>query len=129
MGDIPNWHKSAGEVEALLLAAGGYVRATDDLRPRVLEAARLQRRELRARRLIRRAAAAVVLLAVFTASVAHQARSGDGRSKFDLLAADSQEMHQRAAMRAASAGGIGWGLVEAFSDLKEDQCEAIRPVK
>ena len=51
MGDIPNWHESAREVEAMLLAAGGYVRASDDLRPRVLEGARLQRRELRARRL------------------------------------------------------------------------------
>jgi hypothetical protein len=127
MGDIPNWHESAGEVEAMLLAAGGYVRPSDDLRPRVLETARLQRRELRARRLIRRAAAAVVLLAVFTASVAHQATSRSAGGKFDLMAADSQAMHDRAAMRAASAGGISWGLVDAFSELKQEQSEAIRP--
>ena len=116
MDNIPNWHDTAGEVEAMLLAAGDYVRASDDLRPRVLEAARLQRRELRARRMIRRAAVAVVLLAAFTASVAHQAKSLDGRSKFDLLAADSQEMHERAAVRAAwlAASVGGWSTLSAI---------------
>ena len=49
------------DVEAMIRAAGEYVRASDDLRPRVLEAARLQYRERRARRWIRHAAVLVLL--------------------------------------------------------------------
>ncbi len=116
-----------GDVEALVGAAGGYVQATSDLRPRILETARLQRRELRARRLIRRLAVAVVLLATFTAAVGHQANTAAKRDELTLLNANSQAMHSRAEVHAASVGGIGWGIVEAFRELRERQSEALRP--
>src|SRR5262245_58913900 len=69
---VADWHTwstdpndpGSSEIESLIRAAGGYVGASDDLRPRVLEAARLQRHERRAQRWLRRSAVAVLLIAM-----------------------------------------------------------------
>jgi hypothetical protein len=125
--DGGNWHESAGEIEALIGAAGGYVLPSDDLRPRVLETARTERRERHARRTIRRLAACVVLAAIGAGAVGQHLRTSAAQSRLNELGADSQTMHDRAARRAAGAGGFSWGLVDAFSELREDQSEAISP--
>lgn len=115
-----------GDVEALVRAAGDFVQASPDLRPRIVEAARTQRREIRARRLIRRLAVAVVLLAALTAAVGHQAKNAARSDELQLLAADSHAMYLRAEIHGAKAGGVGWGIVEAFRELRERQSEALR---
>lgn len=125
--DGGNWHESASEIEALIGAAGGYVRPSDDMRPRVLETARTELRELRARRTIRRLAACVVLAAIGGGLIGNHMRTSAAQSRLAELGADSQTMHDRAARNAAGAGGFSWGLVEAFSDLRVDQSEAISP--
>ncbi|MBW8883838.1 MAG: hypothetical protein JF612_03475, partial [Planctomycetia bacterium] len=63
------------EVEALIRSAGEYVHASDDLRPRVLENARLQCRERRLRRRFWQSAAVVLFCGLFTSSLIHRAES------------------------------------------------------
>jgi hypothetical protein len=116
-----------GDVEAMVRAAGGYVQASSDLRPRVVEAARLQRREIRARRTIRRLAVAAVLFAALTAAVGHQAQTASRNGGLTLLGADSHAMYSRAEVHSSAAGGVSWGIVEAFRELRELQTDALRP--
>jgi hypothetical protein len=126
MVELHNWHESADEVEAILLAAGGYVRPTDDLRPRVLEAARLQRRERRARQWIRGLAAAVVLTAGGAALV-DPLVSSEGERGLAWRGVTSQTLYADAEARSIASGGLNWGIVDAFRDLREEQREALRP--
>jgi hypothetical protein len=114
------------ELEAMVRAAGGYVRASDDLRPRILETARAQQGEQRARRWIRRIAVCVALAAVFAASGDHLlAVAGIGR-ELALNPSNSQAMHSQAEKYTASGGDIGWGLVKAFTELRHRQSAAFR---
>src|SRR4051812_31846204 len=62
MTDLAHSKQSWDEIEQLVRAAGHYVQPSFDLRPRVLEAAREQRSERRARKYIRRMACAVFFL-------------------------------------------------------------------
>lgn len=59
-----SWEDSLPELDRLLQSAGGYVLPSDDLRPRVLEAARVQHFERRTRRYVLRAALLCLLLCV-----------------------------------------------------------------
>jgi hypothetical protein len=109
----------------MLRAAGDYVRASEDLRPRVLEAARAQCGEQRARRFIRHAAVCVVLLASFMASVSQVPETAGADQEVALNAADSRTMFSRAQTYAAR-GDIGWGMVKAFTELRCRQSAAFR---
>lgn len=103
-------------VEAMVRAAGGYVHASGDLRPRVLETARMERRSRRAKRWIVGAAAAVVALAVtFAALLARQPRPSSNQPA----------EYVRAGM--AGGGASTWRLVDLFTSLREKQAEAIAP--
>jgi hypothetical protein len=126
MSDLHNWHDSADEVEAMLLAAGGYVRPADDLRPRVLEAARAQRRERRAQRWIRGLAAAVVLTAGGAALV-DPLVAPTGERGIAWRGITSQSLFADAEERSDASGGLSWGVVDAFRELREEQREALRP--
>src|SRR5688572_12325229 len=57
-----------GEVEALVGRAKDYVRPSDDLRPRVLEAARRERSDRRIQSYLRAAAVVVLVLGVLAAA-------------------------------------------------------------
>src|SRR5438876_3237758 len=78
MIDSPNFSSPLDEVEALIRSAGGYVRASDDLRPRVLENARLQCRERRLRRRFWQSAAVVLFCGILTSSLIHRAEPAIG---------------------------------------------------
>jgi hypothetical protein len=110
------------KVEAMVRAAGGYVGASDDLRPRVLETARVQCSERRAQRCIRQAAVFVVLSAVLTMSSGRGLDSASDAPRFaSLVNAES------IFLRAESGGGdCGWGMVDAFTELRLQQAKALR---
>jgi len=114
------------ELEALLRGAGGYVRASDDLRPRVLEAGRAQSTERRAQRLIRKAAMIIVLLTGLSAAVGHTVDRAVASHELAITAIDARHLHSRAATYAAPRGDVAWGMVEAFSELRRRQVAAFR---
>ncbi len=122
MTDTRDWRDPSDEpweeVEAMVRAAGQYVAASDDLRPRVLETARTECGEQRAQRIIRQAAIAVVLTAMLTLS-GDRGLDSVGASR---QLADSQSIFSR----AASSGDAGWGMVDAFRELRHEQAKALR---
>jgi hypothetical protein len=112
------------DVEAVVRAAGGFVRASEDLRPRVLETARIQRGERHARRGIRQMTFVVVLLALFTTASRNQwdARQNGGyRSLFAARFGGTS-----AEILALERKDPSWGIVEAFTDLRQRHAEALR---
>lgn len=113
-------------VEALVRAAGAYVHATDDLRPRVLEAARLQCGERSARRRIRHLATTLLLLAMLT--LADQSnRDVRYSARPTVLAAASFDDLFAPPMAAVPRSGDGdWRMIDAFTELRRQQAEALR---
>jgi hypothetical protein len=123
MNSFPTARPEPTDVELLISAARNYVRPTDDLRPRVLEVARVQQRE---RRLQRRLAqmAAVVLLMITVLTVYHQPESSDRAGVFlPTVEAMSAEAQLEAA-RFADHGS--WETVESFTDLRRRQAQLLR---
>jgi hypothetical protein len=115
------------ELEAAIRAAGQYVQPSRDLRPRVLEAARANHTERTAQRHIKHLAILVLVIAVFAAS----GRNAIDRNRphpSDMTAdADAQRIYARAELGIAHGGDLGWALVEAFTELKREQSEVLRP--
>ncbi|MCI0491748.1 MAG: hypothetical protein L0Z07_02295 [Planctomycetes bacterium] len=125
MTDLQNGYEPIDEVEALVWAAGDYVQASDDLRPRVLETARMQCREQRARFYLRQAAVLVALLAVFTTTSSDRMDKAAGQQ--GLVAwTGSDWLFARAQMKATWDGDYGSGLVDAFTELRSRQAEVLR---
>lgn len=119
MHSLVDWQERYDEVEAMVQAAGGYVQASDDLRPRVLETARTEVGELRGRRWVRQAslAAAIVGIAVTirTSTGGHEPKIGD-----------ADAVYEQASQKSVGAGGFGWALVQAFCELRERQSEKLQ---
>jgi hypothetical protein len=112
-------------VEALVRAAGGYVRASDDLRPKTLEAARQALTKHRWNRRLGTLAAAAVLVALCNVP---------GRfipPARESTLATATVMHEFE-MRQQSAKGMGftfnpsWAWYEAFFELRHQQAEMIK---
>jgi hypothetical protein len=114
------------EVEAMVRAAGHYVRASDDLRPRVLEAARTQHGEQRAQRFIRRVAVFCVLLAAFT-SLGPSRLTVDKSRPSELLAAAGFDRLWMSPEAAGVRRGDGdWRMIDAFTELRRQQARVLR---
>ena len=114
---------SMNAVEEAIRDAGGFVQASDDLRPRVLESARLNRREQRARRMIGKLACMCVVLALALSSIgerlqvmAEGSRPIDSAGVFSMIEAKSLR----------SNTDVGWGFVEVFTDLRRQQANSFR---
>ena len=116
------------DVEALVRAAGNYVRPSDDLRPRVLETARAESHERWAQRRIWQVALVVALLGVCSPSV---------RSRLEVAASPSGGALGAGAMaRRAESGNdgwnsdgwntVGWNTVESFTDLRRRHAALLR---
>jgi hypothetical protein len=101
------------------------VTASDDLRPCVLEAARAERGLLRGRRRVRQVAVGVAVLGAFLLSADRGLDTDHGTSRA-LGYADAAWVFARAEAYASDDSDIGWGLVEAFTELRRRQSEAIR---
>ena len=109
------------ELEAIVRSGGDYVRATDDLRPRILEAARRDRRQRLTRLATRRAMLAILLVA----TCAGQANDHSG-AEFPQLAAASARLHApQPSLRADSDEGIGWIFVDAMTEIRQRQSEIL----
>ena len=101
------------DVEALMRAAGGYVRPSEELRPRVLETARTEFRERLAQRRIWQVALVVAILGAISIAV------GDPRYAGVPFSASVLEVQPD--VRQAEGGAAGWSTVEAFTDLRRRQ--------
>lgn len=116
MTELRSSHEPIDDIEALIRSAKDYVHASDDLRPRILEAARSQRGEQRALGYLRQAA---IVLAIF--GLLTMARQGTAdHAEPALLAAVSAE----SLLSAAAADG-NWGLVDSFTELRQRQAELL----
>jgi hypothetical protein len=114
------------ELESIIRSAGGYVRASRDLRPRVLEAARSQRTERRGRLAIRAAASVLIALTMLTSSLSPRAGQLTFARNGRPFPSTSQELVLRAQALSGFGGDLGWGIVEAFRELRADQSAALK---
>ncbi len=122
MTDLPNAFESFGEVEALLRSAADYVQVSRDLRPRVLDAARLNSGERRIRRYIYKGAlTAALLIWCVTASISKLDFRDDLRS---LSLATTSPV--AASGISGGAGDGSWRLVEAYTELRVRQADVFR---
>jgi hypothetical protein len=110
------------ETEALIRSAAGYVCVSSDLRPRVVEAAHLNRREQRARCVIRRIAIAVVF--VMWSVICTVDRMNVERASHWL----STTPENASRISSRSTGGVGedWTLVDSFAELRDKLAETLR---
>jgi hypothetical protein len=113
------------EIESTVRAAGGYVRASDDLRPRVLENARIERRECRAQRIVRQAALCVVVFAASTPEFHSPPGSPVDGHPWSLLAASSESLLFPAQASTLSSGDVAWQLVDSLTELRRRQANAL----
>ena len=119
MHNLVDWQERYDEVEALVQAAGGYVQASDDLRPRVLETARAEAGELRGRRWVRQASLAAAIVGI---AVSIRTTTGGNDPKIS----DAEAVYEQASQKSVGAGGFGWALVQAFRELRERQFESLQ---
>lgn len=119
------WDESVDGVEAMVLAAGQYVGASDDLRPRVLEAVRLQSGERSARRRLRHVAFVVVLLALFAPEF--EQRWSEGQSRWGSIEEFSEDVSDSLSPAASTRNSDGeWRIIEAFTRLRREQAQYLR---
>ena len=119
MHNLVDWQERYDEVEALVQAAGGYVQASDDLRPRVLETARTEVCELRGRRWVRQASLAAAIVGI---AVSIRTTTGGNEPKIG----DADAVYEQASQKSVGAGGFGWALIQAFCELRERQSEKLQ---
>jgi AcrR family transcriptional regulator len=123
--DSPDFDEPLSEIEAMVRAAGNYVQPSKDLRPRVLEAARLTSGERRARRFIHQAALVAALLTwCVTASVNRLDMRDDLR---ELTFATSSAYSISSSRISGATGGAAWTLVDAYTQLRDRQADVLRP--
>ncbi len=121
-----HWDEPFDDVEAMVRAAGQYVGVSDDLRPRVLEAARLCCGEQRAQRCIRQVAVFVLLLAFFTAMGREELDDRQPRLSGLLVAAGFDELFSPVASRTTRSGDGDWRMIDAFTELRRQQAQVLR---
>lgn len=120
------WDNSMDDVEALVRAAGGYVGASEDLRPRVLEAARMQCAERRTQSCLRRVALFVVLLAVFTTAFQPEQVASPLSGYGQAMIANFDEWIVPAANATPRNGDADWRILDAFTKLRRQQAQLLR---
>jgi len=119
MNDLPFSSEPIEEIESLIRAAGNYVQPSEDLRPRVLEAARSQRSQWQAMTIAQCVAAAVVVLGMFL-------MSGSSTTHKSEPAIFANRLANEFLPPLASDGD--WGLVDSFTELRRRQAEMLRSV-
>ncbi len=110
------------EVESLIRSAGDYVRASDDLRPRVLEIARIQINERRLRRHFWQSAAVALFCVILTSSLVPRFDPAVG-AKAHTSAWTSPIFDPVEA--AALSSDPSWQMVESFSELRLRQAQLL----
>ena len=114
--------QSFEQIEAAIRAAGDYIRPSEDLRPRTLEAAREDCGLRRAEQKLAALAIVALMLVTVASPVVHY---------IDALrrqtSAPSASELQLQGLRYASDPRIGpnWGLAEAFTQLRRVQADRL----
>jgi hypothetical protein len=111
------------DVESLVRSAGGYVRPSDDLRPRVLEHARATRKERQARRWTLQMAATALVCGLLAAAL--QTPSSVATSE-RAAAAIGYRLYGNT-QPTIGASDASWSMVESFTELRRRQAELLRP--
>lgn len=106
------------DLETLIRLAGDYVHASEDLRPRVLEAGRAVSHARRYRRRLGPLAAVLFALAFSLSAL------GDGRSP-GFLTAWLSSPSQPTTLPPATADA-GWETVDSFTKLRRHQAQLLR---
>jgi len=110
------------EVEAMLFAARNYVQTSDDLRPRVLEAAHEHCDDRRAEQKLGSFAVAVMVMLILASPLINYVATLQGSA----LAHSAAQVQQRAAEMAIQQGvGSHWALAEAFSQWRVVQASRL----
>ena len=124
MAESRDYSEPLYEIEALVRQAGNYVRASDDLRPRVLETARTERREYRAQRWLWQAALSVVLLGILAAAMGRRPDATPAK-RIDAI---TETAHVCTGEEGAAASGkdATWELVDAFTKLRQRHAALLR---
>ena len=123
MTDRFNFEQPLEELEAFIRSAGRFVEPSDDLRPRVLEAARDQRYQRRAQDRISRAAALVLALGIFLMLL---------RQSTDTTALQPLGLPRESGSLSANAtaltdqSGSAWELVDSLTELRRRQAILFR---
>ena len=112
-------------LESLVRGAKDYVRASDDLRPRVLEAVRSQRQDRRALRYLRLVAIVVVALGVLAGALRQRLEVATTSQPGSLAAVTSALLSP--AEVATQDSDVNWSMVESFTELRRRQAELLRP--
>ena len=114
MIESPDFSSPLEEIESLIRSAGQYVRASDDLRPRVLENARSQCSERRMQRRFWQTAAVVLFCGMLTSSLANRPESATTKKSGPSAWTSSVLAPVEAAAQAAGeqASDPSWQLVE-----------------
>jgi hypothetical protein len=123
MTDLRDGFDPLHEVEALIRSAQDFVAVSEDLRPRVLEAARDQRTQRRARQRIGKAAALVLALGAFLALIREEAQevsstaSGENRSPQTWFISSASNPSQEEP---------AWDMVDSLTELRRRQTAFFR---
>ncbi len=123
MIETRNYGSPLDEVESLIRSAGEYVRASDDLRPRVLENARSQCSERRLRRRFWQSAAVALFCVVLTGSLVHRFEPAIGAK--DHTSAWTSPVFAPVEA-AARSNDPSWQMVESFTQLRLRQAQLLR---
>jgi len=123
---------SMAELEALLRSAGGYVKPSEDLRPRVLETAKAMRGDRRVCRRLRTLLLAAVLCLLCLDAVDTPLRQRVSEPKDSGRIVDADDIYRFSKSRIVAGDGgfsddFGWGMVEAFNVLRLQQSRSLRP--
>lgn len=123
MTDRPDDLEGLGDLESLVRSAGDYVRPSEDLRPRVLENARVVRKERQAQRWTLHMAACALLCgalaaALQTASPVATRETASAAIGYRLLWNTQPPI---------GASDASWNMVDSFTELRRRQAELLRP--
>jgi hypothetical protein len=122
--DSPNLNEPLDDIEALVRSAGNYVQVSKDLRPRVLDAARLTTGERQIRRYIRQAA---LMAALLTWCVTASVNRLDMRDDLRELTFSSTNVYPVSNTQISNgAGNAAWSLVDAYTELRSRQADVLR---
>lgn len=126
MTELVDRHEQFDDVASMVRAAGAYVRASEDLRPRVLEAARLQRRERGTQRWMQYLAVLVLMLALVTVVDRRDLSTRQSRSMSVVATAGFDGYFSPSAISSDRGVEGDWWMFEAFTKLRRHQARVLR---
>jgi len=117
-------HEPLNEIERLVRSAADYVQVSKDLRPRVMDAARLTNGERRMRRYVRQTALVAALLTWCVTASVNRLNLRDDLRELTLATASSYPVSGN--RLNTSAGDTTWMLVDAYTELRGRQADVLR---